>query len=442
MLKNAGPNFWEAAGNITFTAIPNNFLDNIAPTLNPSELRVMLYIYRHTLGFQKLTDTISYDQFLNGQVTHNNRSLDKGAGISRNSLVAALASLENKALIRRQHNGKYGPVTIKLQPSALSDSAESTPAKTSVARKETRNLAEGATRAKPAKAVTDQTGKAEVSGPAEDQKLDRPIDSEGFHITGQAQVLTENEVCETQKLVFTKETKTQKQNKPVQTVGAQIAQGSQLITTNIPGISTTDANRLAEQAFANGRDQAYISRLVRHVTGNPAIRVPAAVLTTLVRSNEDRLTPDSSTTPGNSSKRQFVPGLSAKKSLKPAQQSAYPSSGKKIDFSKYGPLSPALSVEAPDVLPEPSGRSSVSGAESPAQPHSGNLIDAHLKYSLQEFDSRLAVYVRHLVVEGSLLKIGFFGAKHPHETELADWLSSVKIYYPEVRAIQVMEQLF
>ena len=118
MLKNAGPNFWEAAGNITFTAIPNNFLDNIAPTLNPSELRVMLYIYRHTLGFQKLTDTISYDQFLNGQVTHNNRSLDKGAGISRNSLVAALASLENKALIRRQHNGKYGPVTIKLQPSA------------------------------------------------------------------------------------------------------------------------------------------------------------------------------------------------------------------------------------------------------------------------------------------------------------------------------------
>src|SRR4051794_24347444 len=89
-----------------FTAIPNHFLDQIAPILSPSELRLMIYIYRHTLGFHKRTDRMSYDQFINGIVTHDQRRLDAGAGVSRGSLVAALAGLEKKGLIKRLHAAK------------------------------------------------------------------------------------------------------------------------------------------------------------------------------------------------------------------------------------------------------------------------------------------------------------------------------------------------
>lgn len=440
MPKNTGSNLWEAAGNIAFTAIPNNFLDTIAPTLNPSELRVMLYIYRHTLGFQKLTDNISYDQFLNGVITHNNRCLDKGAGVSRNSLVAALASLENKSLIQRQHHGKYGPVTIRLQPTALSDPADTTPPKNTISSKPIIALPEGANETEPVKTLPGQARGDEITGQAENQKLDRLITTQGSRNTDQVQVLTENEVCETQKLDLTKETRIPKQNKPIRTTKAQIAQVSRLITTSIPGISTAEANSLVEQAFANGRDQSYISRLVRHVTGNPAIRIPAAVLTTLVKSNEDRVSPAQSPAPGNTSKGRFRPELSADPRFKPGQTTTRPSSRKKIDFSKYALPSPALPGAASAVYPEPSGRSSLLVAETPGP--SGQTIDPHLKYSLQEFDSRLAMYVRHLAVEEDLVKIGFFGAKRPQETELAAWLSGVKIYYPAVRAIQVLAQSF
>jgi hypothetical protein len=302
------------------------------------------------------------------------------------------------------------------------------------------DMPEGTTETEPAKTHPGQTRTNQITGPVGDQKLDRPIDTERIISDNQAQVLTEIEACETQKLDFTKETRIPKQNKPIRAAKAQLAQGNRLITASIPGISATEANKLVEQAFANGRDQAYISRLVRYVTGNPAIRIPAAVLTTLVKSNEDRLPSDQSPAPGHISKRRFEPRLSTDPCLKPGLTAHQPLGRKKIDFSKYAPFAPVLPGAAPLGYPEPSGRSSSSAAERSAQP--GNTIDPHLKYSLQEFDSRLAIYVRHLVVEEDLLKIGFFGAKRPQATELAAWLSSVKIYYPEVRAIQILEPSF
>lgn len=442
MPKNASFNLLEATGNITFTVIPNNFLDTIAPTLNPSELRVMLYIYRHTLGFQKLTDTISYDQFLHGMVSHNQRCLDKGAGVSRNSLVAALASLEKKLLIRRQHNGKYGPVTIRLQTAALHGFTEAVPPNHAAGKPAVSNettLAGMAQPGEPASANTgpEKTNRAATTRHTEAQKLGLLTGTAETNHLNQDQVLTEVGNCEAQKLDFTKETGIQKQNKPNRAAVAGIRLASKQITASVPGVSAADAARLVEQAFANGRDQAYISRVVHHVTNNPAIRVPAAVLTTLVKANEDRVSPVNPPVHQAGSRRPTGQDYPAVKNYKTGKafSGERPSNQHRIDFNKYSPSSSDLGA----ACSEPSCYSSPFTPEKRVE--SGRQIDPHLKYSLQEFNSRLAVYVRHLAVDGTILKIGFFGTKRFPAAELAPWLSRVKIYYPEVTAIQVVDQI-
>ena len=82
------------------TPIPDIFFDHIMTTLSEAKLRVMLYIFRRTLGFKKQVDAISFDQFLFGIVTHDKETgeekhLDEGCGVkSRTALSKALKSLE------------------------------------------------------------------------------------------------------------------------------------------------------------------------------------------------------------------------------------------------------------------------------------------------------------------------------------------------------------
>jgi len=77
------------------TAVPDAFFDELLPLLNGAELKAMLYIIRRTLGFKKTTDTISFNQFLHGITTKNDKVLDKGCGVKdRTTLSKALARLE------------------------------------------------------------------------------------------------------------------------------------------------------------------------------------------------------------------------------------------------------------------------------------------------------------------------------------------------------------
>lgn len=77
--------------------VPNSLVDDaIIHQLSLAEIRTLLYILRHTFGFQKTQDAISLDQMTSGVGT-----LNKGAGISRRRLLGTLNTLEAKALIRR-----------------------------------------------------------------------------------------------------------------------------------------------------------------------------------------------------------------------------------------------------------------------------------------------------------------------------------------------------
>ena len=85
----------------TTTPLPDDIYDEWAPLLGEAELKVLLYIVRRTLGFRKEADAISLTQFTGGIVARDGRVLDRGCGVmSRRHVIRALASLEDKGLIR------------------------------------------------------------------------------------------------------------------------------------------------------------------------------------------------------------------------------------------------------------------------------------------------------------------------------------------------------
>lgn len=84
----------------SYTQVPNEFFDDLLPHLREAELKVLLYIIRRTLGFEKESDAISFNQFLHGTTTKDGRVLARGCGLrSRTSLSNALQSLEEKGII-------------------------------------------------------------------------------------------------------------------------------------------------------------------------------------------------------------------------------------------------------------------------------------------------------------------------------------------------------
>jgi hypothetical protein len=95
----------------TFTQIPDDFIDEVAPHLKEGELRVMLYIMRRTYGFGKLEDRISINQLCNGITTRDGRRLDWGTGMSRSAVRRGVDGCIKKGLLvvtrEQSENGEY-----------------------------------------------------------------------------------------------------------------------------------------------------------------------------------------------------------------------------------------------------------------------------------------------------------------------------------------------
>jgi hypothetical protein len=83
----------------TYTIVPDELFDELLADLTGSELKVLLYIIRRTFGFKRDSDNISLSQMLNGIRTKDGRTLDRGTGIAKSTLVSALKSLEAKNII-------------------------------------------------------------------------------------------------------------------------------------------------------------------------------------------------------------------------------------------------------------------------------------------------------------------------------------------------------
>lgn len=84
------------------TPVPDIYFDLLLPELGLAEWRVLLYVVRRTLGFKKLSDAISLDQFTDGITTHAGTVLDAGTGLSRSNVHEALNQLVMRNVLMRQ----------------------------------------------------------------------------------------------------------------------------------------------------------------------------------------------------------------------------------------------------------------------------------------------------------------------------------------------------
>lgn len=84
-------------------------LEEYWPELSGTEQKVLDFILRRTLGFQKTSDKISLSQFSVGAGTKN-----KGAGVSRSQAKRSLESLEKMGFIRLEKRS-HATTTIYLK---------------------------------------------------------------------------------------------------------------------------------------------------------------------------------------------------------------------------------------------------------------------------------------------------------------------------------------
>lgn len=87
----------------------NIVMDTHLADLNGAELKTVCYVLRHTIGFEKVSDSISLDQFLHGIQRRDGSRFNAGVGLSKKPLLSALRSLEQRNILkveRRRERGK------------------------------------------------------------------------------------------------------------------------------------------------------------------------------------------------------------------------------------------------------------------------------------------------------------------------------------------------
>ena len=99
----------------SYTQVPDELFDELLTTLSGAELKVLLYIIRRTFGFKRESDAISISQMMSGITRHDGRILDRGVGLSKPTLLAALRTLVTRNIIeteRRRSQEKGDEPTV------------------------------------------------------------------------------------------------------------------------------------------------------------------------------------------------------------------------------------------------------------------------------------------------------------------------------------------
>ena len=100
-----------------YTAVPNWFIDQHLSILSGAQVKVALYVYRRTLGFNKDTDAIALSQFQDGLRGDNGKWHDEGTGLVKRTIIDAVAFLDWCGLIHRtKSKGRGNVYSIVLEP--------------------------------------------------------------------------------------------------------------------------------------------------------------------------------------------------------------------------------------------------------------------------------------------------------------------------------------
>lgn len=81
------------------TPTPDVVFDFFLSQLSGAELKLLLYIIRRTMGFNKDADAISLRQMTSGIVTRAGRILDRGTGLDRTTAIKSARALVERGII-------------------------------------------------------------------------------------------------------------------------------------------------------------------------------------------------------------------------------------------------------------------------------------------------------------------------------------------------------
>jgi hypothetical protein len=76
-----------------YVKIPTSFIYDLAPGMSSPALRLLLYVARHTWGFQDEEKRITIDEFMHGRKRVDETRIDKGAGVSKPSVLNGIREL-------------------------------------------------------------------------------------------------------------------------------------------------------------------------------------------------------------------------------------------------------------------------------------------------------------------------------------------------------------
>jgi transcription initiation factor IIE alpha subunit len=84
-----------------YTQLYHDWLDDILQIDNAAELKVVLYIFRHTCGFHEpdVWKHISVDEFMKGRYYADSTRMDQGTSLSENSVRHGLKKAEEDGYI-------------------------------------------------------------------------------------------------------------------------------------------------------------------------------------------------------------------------------------------------------------------------------------------------------------------------------------------------------
>lgn len=96
-----------------YTQVPDVIIDMLMAYLSGAEFKVLIYIIRRTFGFKKDADYISLSQMVNGIKTREGKVMDRGTGLGKRHIVAALKVIEGLRIIKKikQSSPEKGDMT-------------------------------------------------------------------------------------------------------------------------------------------------------------------------------------------------------------------------------------------------------------------------------------------------------------------------------------------
>ncbi len=110
-----------------FTQVPDDLFDELLPDLSGAETKCLLYIIRRTFGWKQNSDHISMSQLIGGIRKADGTVLDRGTGLSKDSVARATRSLMEKGILMRRRvysddkGCKPSNYSLRLYAAPLSD---------------------------------------------------------------------------------------------------------------------------------------------------------------------------------------------------------------------------------------------------------------------------------------------------------------------------------